>query len=624
MRDEEEGILDFVYGGLVSLNEQGPEILLLTRRSFTAVILGLPKHIKDEDIQCEFPVDADDEYVSERGFQPTLPGESTKLSSALALFRAARILSKVLEEVFPAKASYELTLKKLADLSDELDSWSTSLPPHLRLHFVQDKPSTGTISSRSPLLSLTYHFIRALIQRPAICASLGSKSSSHMITLASSCKHMIQIVQLLKERGMSFSFCLNQDEVLVLSGFGLLFQGLNLDAASKILKDNQKMVFAVADILQKSSAPCAPEFRKVAHFFFPTGSPKRQSSPKNAPKDVAHLSRHNSDSAVPAGPTSSSLPASTKKQLKAIASRFTADPSKRKPTLDAPDHRRATVHNISLHPQGVPSQSTPSLQPTSQRYEPSSISRSEPARSPVNMFSRPPSTAVHHSAPPAQLKPKARQRPPMRLTNLDYLSFGNEPEVQSQPNRRSAQPVKPEPGPTDWEKLLGSLDNGQTNIYDACYGGPAVEALLETSGSGGPYAPDNTTTTAGGAGGGNMYNHANASLNDINWNTTDLWALCQTDTNTSATSALTNNNGGGAGSTSSGHADSLLSFSGDEGGLASSTEDFGQCDWGSVSSAGGAGGMGDVVRGIVMPADLEGDGAGFNFDNAAWEGTLNL
>ena len=585
-------------------------------------------------------MDADDEYVSERGFQPTLPGESTKLSSALALFRAARILSKVLEEIFPAKASYELTLKKLADLSDELDGWSTSLPPHLRLQFAQDKPSTGTISSRSPLLSLTYHFIRALIQRPAICASLGSKSSSHMITMASSCKHMIQIIQLLKERGMSFSFCLNKDEVLVLSGFGLLFQGLNLDSSSKILKDNNKMVSAVAEILEKSSAPCAPEFRKVAQSFFPAATPKRQSSPKNAPAPTSNpqISRHNSDGIVAPGPTSASLPSSTKKQLKAIASRFTADPSKRKPSLDAPDNRRATVHNISLHPNGVPSQSTPSLQPPKTQYEPSSVSRSEPARSPVNMFSRPSSTNVRPSAPPPQLKPKSRQQPPLRLTNLDYLSFGNEPETQPQPTSHATQPIKPEPIPTDWEKLLCSLDNGTTNIHDACYGGPPVEALLDNNHTNvhtNPFPAANTTPTAA-----HHHHHhqqlaTNASyappqqpdtFNDITWQNADLWALCQTSTNTSA-SAFTNSSG-------SNHPDSLLSFSGDEGGGGGGGlgggDDFGACaDWVSVSSAGGSGNGGmmgggvgsDMVRGIVMPADFEGEG--LNFDGN-WEGAFNL
>jgi len=30
----------------------------------------------------------------------------------------------------------------------------------------------------------------------------------------------------------------------------------------------------------------------------------------------------------------------------------------------------------------------------------------------------------------------------------------------------------------DWERLLSSLDNGQTNIYDGIYGGPQVQALM--------------------------------------------------------------------------------------------------------------------------------------------------
>lgn len=115
-------------------------------------MLGLPKLIGDDDIHVEFPSDVNEENVIENGFQSTTPGESTRLSSALALFRAARILSKVLDEVYPAASSHELSLQKLGALSQGLDDWLKDLAPHLRLLFVQDKPSTGTVSSRSPLL----------------------------------------------------------------------------------------------------------------------------------------------------------------------------------------------------------------------------------------------------------------------------------------------------------------------------------------------------------------------------------------------------------------------------------------------------------------------------------------
>lgn len=108
--------------------------------------------LRDVDITTEFPADVDDENLSSQGISPTLPGELTKISSALALFRVARILSKTLESLYPAKSSYQLSLTKLHALSDELDQWSEELPEHLRLRFCNDKPSTHMISCRSPLL----------------------------------------------------------------------------------------------------------------------------------------------------------------------------------------------------------------------------------------------------------------------------------------------------------------------------------------------------------------------------------------------------------------------------------------------------------------------------------------
>ena len=124
----------------------------LTWHSFSAALLGLPKLLNEDDIHAEFPSDVDDENITKRGFQSTTPGESTRLSSALALFRAAQILSKVLDEIYPAASSHKLSLQKLGALNQDLDDWLKDLAPHLRLQFVQDKPSTGTVSSRSPLL----------------------------------------------------------------------------------------------------------------------------------------------------------------------------------------------------------------------------------------------------------------------------------------------------------------------------------------------------------------------------------------------------------------------------------------------------------------------------------------
>ncbi|GAB7340164.1 hypothetical protein MBLNU457_6641t2 [Dothideomycetes sp. NU457] len=442
---------------------------LYTVDCFSAVLLGLPRQIKDEDVYCELPVDADDEYVTERGFQPLLPGESTRLSSALALFRASRILAKVLEEVYPAQTSYELSLQKLSALAEELDQWQASLAPHLKLPFAQDKPSVGTVSSRSPLLSLTYHFIRSLIHRPAVCASLGQRSASSQIAMASSCKSIVQILQLLTERGLTFSFCLNKEELLVLSGLGLLFQGLDLDDGSKVLQDNQKMLAVVIGQLNHITAPAASPFRRIACSFLPA-SALRGSTKSATP------SRHNSDGAMPA-PHVSSIPPALKQQFKAMTSKFSSSVS-RSDLFN--NHRRATEPTITPYRSSVPAQSLPNLSPLSTMQAP----QSEPSRSPHSTFMQPPKASPSTRSPPmpqhsAQKSSRPQNR---RLTNLDYLSFSAESTPPPPPSTSHPVSAVIKSEPTDWERLLGSLDNGQTNIFDNIYGGPPAEALKDSPG----------------------------------------------------------------------------------------------------------------------------------------------
>lgn len=115
----------------------------------------MPILLRETDIQAEYPADVDDENVTETGFLPTLPGESTRISSALALFSASRILTKALEDLYPSRSSYDMYVSKMRAVSAQLDQWLRMLPAHLRLEFSQDKPSTNVTSSRSPLLVST-------------------------------------------------------------------------------------------------------------------------------------------------------------------------------------------------------------------------------------------------------------------------------------------------------------------------------------------------------------------------------------------------------------------------------------------------------------------------------------
>ncbi|PBP17823.1 fungal-specific transcription factor domain-containing protein [Diplocarpon rosae] len=440
---------------------------LYTVDCFSAALLGLPRLLKEEDIHAEYPSDTDDEYVTEKGFQPTLPGESTKISSALALFRVSRILSRVLDQNYPAAAIHDLSLQSLASLEGDLKEWSDKLPTHLKLTFVQDKPSTDITGSRSAILSLAYYYIRSLIHRPAVGSTLGNKSSPSVLSLADSSKHIIQIVQLLEERSMSFSFCLNKIEMLTLCGLSILYQGLDLKQEGKLMKDGQRLAENVAQLLEKAHAPGAAAFKSLSASMTPeftsrslpgVAAPTRSSSflppPVSQQHPTSQIYRHGS------------------------ASVSESDLLSRQNKL-----RRATVPNISssydFPPHGRYSfDSTPS---------------------------EPPISNYDYSPSPCHITPTLRPRSPKsrKPPNLDYLSLSSTPVVsqpQSPVHPRSRllptsthTPICNSSGDTikkpnhtgmsasEWEALLGSLDGGQANLYDAIYGGPTL--FLENASS---------------------------------------------------------------------------------------------------------------------------------------------
>ncbi|KAH3951709.1 hypothetical protein HBI56_080030 [Parastagonospora nodorum] len=423
---------------------------LYTVDCLSAAHLGLPKLIREEDVHCEYPVDADDEYVTEKGFLPTLPGEYTKLSSALALFRMTRILSKVLTELYPASASHDISFRTVASLADDLEDWSMNLAPHLKLTFAQDKPSTNVTSSRAPVLSLVYHHIRSLIYRPIVVANLGDKASSAIVAIGDACKHIIQIVQLLDERKLSFSFCLNRNEVLVQAGFGLLFQTLNLARDGKLIKDCNRLVCSIMDMLESGNAAGYNDFRRIGCTLVAV--------PRVEPMAAPQLYRHHSENSM--GAPAETFRA-TQKTLKAIAARFS--PGAMKARQENHEPRRATLATItpkmSVH-------TNPSSTSLSSIHSEPPVARSEPTLSPPS----------HRASFSASDKRRPSQSTPQQR-NIDYLSFAADPLASYTLPQNPG--IKSEVSSSDWERLLSSLDNGQTNIYDTIYGGPTADALLE-------------------------------------------------------------------------------------------------------------------------------------------------
>ncbi|KAF7115888.1 hypothetical protein CNMCM5793_003631 [Aspergillus hiratsukae] len=373
----------------------------------TAALTGLPVLLREEDVRTEYPEDVDDENVTETDFLPTLPGESTRISSALALFGASRVLTKALEYIFPSDGGYEVLVSKMRSVAEQLDAWVKTLPAHLRLEFCQDKPSTNITSSRSPLLSLVYYYIRSLIHRPAVCFGEEHIRSPSILATFDSCKHIIQILQLLDERRLCLSISINRKELVFTSGLGLLWQNTGLRRESKLLKECQKLLAAVIDQLEPESAQAAAEFSTVASLLVSFDSDKRGMSP----------------------PAQKSLK-SPKKQLQSLKSRSASDGAPSQPAESL--SRRATISGASIG--------------ASHRH----------IRSP----SRASLPSENYPAPQQPMNRAYYTSPSMPHEHTQAMS-------SSAPSNGAAGAMSM----ADWEFVLSDMDHGYSNIFTGIYGG---------------------------------------------------------------------------------------------------------------------------------------------------------
>ncbi|PGH13967.1 hypothetical protein AJ80_06107 [Polytolypa hystricis UAMH7299] len=393
---------------------------------FAAALTGLPVLMAESDICVEYPADVDDENVTETGFVPTLPGELTRVSSALALFGATRILNSVLDRLYPSPAGYQVSLSTIHSLAEELEEWQKNLPAHLRLDFVQDKPSTNVTGSRSPLLSLMFYFIRTLIRRPAVCFAQPNTASPSLLALVDSGKHIIQILELLEERRLCLSLSLNKRELIFVSSLGLLWQSMDLGRDCKLVKEGQKLLTAASALLECDSAEAATEFNAILNVVCPAKQAKCENSDRGAQQVQemrAPSPKAKSQNKLQAPKPRPSISANSENNN---SSKSTAPMRKRSPA-------GANSRSPELSQRSVRSPSTHSL---SSSINPELVA----------------------------ITPRSSSDLPPDLLNLDYLPLGDGKGTPSSSHG---------PGFTmsDWEHILSDMDNGHSNIYTGIYGG---------------------------------------------------------------------------------------------------------------------------------------------------------
>lgn len=221
---------------------------------------------------------------------------------------------------------------------------------------------------------------------------------------------------------MGFSFCLNKNDLLLIAGFSLLYQNLDLKEGGWLVRDNQRLVCSVIQMLERDLAPAATPFKKIACSLiavarFAHGTTKRTS---RKPLD---------NTIIPAPQTTAR--SSARKQLEAIASRFSLSNNHASKHTRSPNSHPSTVTTLSLGTYGLCAHH-------------SSLSLSSTQRESVLKRAN---SDVRHT--------KSSSLPAVAdVPNLDYLPFDSD-VLPTTVNSEIEDDIT---SASDWEQLLGYVD----------------------------------------------------------------------------------------------------------------------------------------------------------------------
>jgi hypothetical protein len=108
---------------------------------YVSTLLGLPQMLSDDDIDQEYPVDVDGQFITKDGILP-MPSDYTPLmAGANAHTRLSNIILKVVKYIYPVKNAlhpsksdmrYMVSHSKIREIERDLQTWMEELPAALR------------------------------------------------------------------------------------------------------------------------------------------------------------------------------------------------------------------------------------------------------------------------------------------------------------------------------------------------------------------------------------------------------------------------------------------------------------------------------------------------------------
>lgn len=269
---------------------------------------------------------------------------------------------------------------------------------------------------------------------------------------------------------MSFSFCLNKGDVLIVCGMTLLYQSLGLKPESKMARDGERLINDVIKICERIKAPGTFDLKRVANVLIAIDEP-----PPVAVRRPSATVRTSPEAVMAAPPARTSPPAPRQKPSPALGRHSAASVSETDLLMQQEKLRRMSMPqgHHDMRPQLQRSQSRASFDMGARPQE-------------IPLAQRQHRFSMSHAQMLSRVGSQGQGRPPL---NFDYLSLSetvppqSPSPLQTRMHHQAAaaaglysaaqldQKVSRGVSTSEWEALLGSIDGGQMNVYDAMYGG---------------------------------------------------------------------------------------------------------------------------------------------------------
>lgn len=238
--------------------------------TYMGAMLGLPRFLEDEDIDQDFPVEVDDEYITETQIMPMPEGSISVMSAFNAHTRIVQVLSKICRYVYPIKGTqsggknsvtYTVKYSKIRELEQDLAQWLDELPMALK----PGGEAPHIIIKVQQLLRMAFGHAQLLLYRPFLhyvsSTYKDNTTDQRAFACASACvsvsRNIIHITAEMRRRGLlagAYWFSMYTTFFAIVSILYFVLENPNSPTSLELLRDAAEGKEVLAYFAKRSMA----------------------------------------------------------------------------------------------------------------------------------------------------------------------------------------------------------------------------------------------------------------------------------------------------------------------------------------------------------------------------------